>query len=178
MQKQVFKYLRTWLPLVAALLISLGAVPGAHSQSEETPPQVTDFGPWTVSCTANTVYHYMFCDTYHNVTLSGASGDAFVRFGVTRTLGSERAGILALGGFTAGSEVVISVDGDHSWKFTGNPDKAVMANPDQSKEIIDQLLAGKTARVQYTPNGGTQQQMEVSLEKFSEALKHARAHAE
>jgi invasion protein IalB len=130
-----------------------------------------------VACTTNTVYRYTFCNTFHNKTLSDAADDV-VRFGVTRTLGTERFGLVSLeGGLSPGSRIVISVDKAQTWTFESPGNVALLVPPAESKKIIDQLLTGKTVRVTFTPAGRSQQVIEVSLATFPEALKRAREKA-
>jgi invasion protein IalB len=149
--------------------------PVAYAQSGEELMKSEDFGPWKVACTRDAVYNYTFCNTFQAQTLGGA--DDFVRFGVTRTLGSERVGVNVLNGFAPDSTIAISIDKAHHWQFPATGNIAMLASPSESKKIIDLLLAGKSAQVRFTPAGGAEQQMEVSLERFGEALNRARARA-
>jgi invasion protein IalB len=153
------------------MLVSAVFTSTAHAQQLE-------FGPWIVGCETNAPYQYTFCNVYNNKALSEDAGDV-ARFGVTRTLGVERVVIVALKGLAAGSKVVLSVDKSHTWTFEApSPaDIGVLVPTAESKKIIDQMLTGKTATVAFTPAGRAQQELQVSLASFPEALKNARAKA-
>lgn len=163
--------------LVAATIGIVGLAPEARAQFGQEQTHSEKFGPWLVNCTKELVFRYTFCNTYHPQTLNEGSTEDFVRFGVTRTHGSERLGINILDGRAAGTDILIRVDDGHSWKFDGTGDEALVASPAQSKEVIDAMLGGKTLSVHYTPAGGKPQEMNVSLAQFSAALDRARANA-
>jgi len=153
----------------------LGFAPSAFAQSEEEQMQPEDFGSWTVICTKNTVYHYVFCNTFHAQPLNDSAGD-FVRFGVNRTFGSERVAFNALNGLAPNSKITVSVDKE-TWTFSSSGDVALLAPPAQSKKIIDLMESGKSVHLVFTPAGGKQQSLDVSLDRFSEALHRAREQA-
>ena len=176
MRRRVLTSLWVCLVLVAGSFGALRFAPTAYAQSGQGLLAPEDFGAWTVACTEETIYRYVFCNTYHTVVLSDAAGD-FAGFGVTRTVGSERVGLYVNNGFAPGSKIVISVDKAHSWTFDGTGNLALLASAVQSTKIIDELLAGKTVHLKFTPAGSKQKEIDVSLATFSNALKRAREQA-
>jgi len=176
MRRQVLTFLWLCLVLVAGSMGVLRFAPNAYAQSGQGLLAPEDFGAWTVGCTRETIYGYVFCNTYHTIVLSDAAGD-FAGFGVTRTVGSERVGLYVNNGFAPGSKIDIRVDKTHSWTFDGTGNLALLASAAQSKKIIDELLAGKTVHLKFTPVGSTQKEIDVSLATFSNALKRAREQA-
>jgi invasion protein IalB len=171
MLKQILRSLWLGLALIAGIVTSVVFTSLAQAQQFE-------FGAWIVSCETNAPYQYTFCNVYSNKTLSDDAGDV-ARFGVTRTLGIERVAIVALKGLAAGSKVVLSIDKSHTWTFEAPTptDIGVLVPTAESKKIIDQMLMGKTVTVALTPDGRAQQELQVSLASFPEALKNARAKA-
>jgi len=172
MRRQILASLWMCATLAMGSVGVLSVVPSAFAQSEEEQVQHEDFGSWTVICTKNTVYHYVFCNTFHAQPLSDSAGN-FVRYGVNRTFGSERVAFNALNGFAPNSKITISVDNE-TWTFSNSGDVALLAPPAQSKKIIDLMESGKTVHLTFTPAGGKQQSLDVSLDRFSEALHRAR----
>ena len=172
MVRQPLKSLLIGLALLAGSLIASG--PAAYAQSEEAALAPEDFGAWKVACTKETVLGYTFCNTFQTRTL-GDGTDDFARFGVTRTLGSERVGVNLLNGFAPDTTVTISVDKAHHWQFPSSGNTAMLASAPESRKIIDDLLDGKKVQLVFTPAGGTEQKVELSLERFGEALTRARA---
>jgi invasion protein IalB len=175
MRRQIVASLWTCLILVSGSIGSLGVVPTTFAQSEEEQMQPEDFGSWTVICTRNTVYRYVFCNAFHAQPLSESAGD-FARFGVNRTFGSERIAFNVLNGFAPNSNVTISVDKEN-WVFSSSGDVALLASPSQSKKIIDLMETGKTVHLVFTPAGGKQRTLDISLDRFSEALHRVREQA-
>ncbi|HTO66845.1 MAG TPA: invasion associated locus B family protein [Bradyrhizobium sp.] len=176
MRRQVLTSLWVCLVLVAGSMGALRFAPTAYAQSGQGLLAPEDFGAWTVGCTRETIYGYVFCNTFHAMTLSDGAGD-FAHFGVTRTVGSERVGLYVNSGFAPGSKIEISVDKSHSWTFDGTGNLALLASAAQSKKIVDELLAGKTLHLKFIPSGSAQQEIEVSLATFPNALKRAREQA-
>ena len=172
MRRQILASLWMCATLAMGSVGVLGVVPSAFAQSEEEQVQHEDFGSWTVICTKNTVYHYVFCNTFHAQPLNDSAGN-FVRFGVNRTFGSERVAFNALNGLAPNSRITISVDNE-TWTFSSSGDVALLAPPAQSKKIIDLMESGKTVHLTFTPAGAKQQSLDVSLDRFSEALHRAR----
>jgi invasion protein IalB len=171
MHAQTLRSLWLGLALISGVLVSVAFTSMAHAQQFE-------FGPWIVGCETNAPYQYTFCNVYYNKALSDGAGDV-ARFGVTRTLGVERVAIVALKGLAAGSKVVLSVDKSQTWTFEApSPtDIGVLVPTAESKKIVDQMLMGKTVTVTITPAGRAQQELQVSLASFPEALKKAREKA-
>ncbi len=175
MRRKILASLWACLILAMGALGSLAIAPSAFAQSEEEQMQPEDFGSWRVICTRNTVYHYVFCNTFHAETLSDSAGN-LARFGVNRTFGSERIAFNLLNGFAPDSKITISVDKE-TWTFSNSGDVALLAPPAQSKKIIDLMESGNSVRLTFTPAGGKQQTLNFSLEHFSEALRRAREQA-
>jgi hypothetical protein len=149
--------------LLASAICCLATVTNARAQSGEELMPTERFGPWTVNCTKELIFHYVFCNVYYEKTLTESGAKDFVRFGVARTHGSERVGLNTLNGFAADSEIMIGVDKGDAWKFAGTGDLALLAPAAQSREIIDRMLAGKTVEVHFTPDGSGPRQLELSL---------------
>jgi invasion protein IalB len=165
--------------LTAGAIGCLAIVPGARAQSGQESMPIEKFGPWTVACSKELIFHYVFCNTYYAETLSESGAMDFVRFGVARTHGSERVGLNTLNGVAPGSDVVIRVDEGSAWTLAGaSAGEAVLASPAQSKEMIERMLAGKAAHVRFTPNGAEPRELDLSLAEFPAALNRARAMAE
>jgi invasion protein IalB len=174
MYPQMLRSLLVCVALFAGSVAVFG--PAAYAQSGEEPTKSEDVGPWKVACTRDAVYNYTFCNTFQTRTL-GDGADDFVRFGVTRSLGSERVGVNLLNGFASDSTVMISVDKAHHWQFPATGNIAMLASPSESRKIIALLRDGKSVQLRFTPAGGAEQQVEMSLERFAEALERARTHA-
>jgi invasion protein IalB len=164
--------------LLASAICWLATVANARAQSGEELMPTEHFGPWTVNCTKELIFHYIFCNVYYAKTLTESGAKDFIRFGVARTHGSERVGLNTLNGFTADSEIAIRVDKGDAWKFASTGDLAFLASAAQSREIIDRMLTGKAVRVDFTPDGSEPRQLDLSLGEFAAALKRARQQAE
>lgn len=176
MRNRILTSFLTCLILAMGSIGSLALAPSAFAQSEEEQMQPEDFGSWTVICTKNTVYHYVFCNASHAEPLSDSAGN-IARFGVARTFGLERVAFNVLNGFAPNTRITVSVDNE-SWGFSsGSGDVALLAAPSQSKKIIDLMESGKTVHLTFTPAGGKQQTLNISLDRFSEALQRAREQA-